>query len=137
MHHENLAGLASLTAELDIPVTGGENLYTLAQFRHTLEARAVDVLILDLFRVGGITPWRKAAALAEAHRVQISGHVAPEFHVHLLAAAPNGEILEYMPRSMAILADMPEPVDGILTAPDRPGHGLELDEAAYERCRVG
>ncbi len=130
-------GVAGLAAELDIPVTGGENLYTLTQFRQTLEARAVDIAILDLFRVGGITPWRKIAALAESHRIQISGHVAPEFHVHLLAAAPNGQILEYMPRSTAILQDMPEPVDGVLTAPDRPGHGLSLDEKAYARCRVG
>lgn len=137
VNHEDLAGLASLTAELDLAVTSGENLYTLAQFRHTLEARAVDILILDLFRVGGITPWRKAAALAEAHRVPLSGHVAPEFHLHLLAAAPHGEILEYMPRSGAILQAMPEPVNGVLTAPDGPGHGLALDEAAVERYRVG
>jgi L-alanine-DL-glutamate epimerase-like enolase superfamily enzyme len=136
VNHADVAGLASLAAELDIPVTGGENLYTLDQFRHTLEARAVDVAILDLFRVGGITPWRKIAALAESHRVQISGHVAPEFHVHLLAAAPNGKIVEYMPRSTAILQEMPEPKDGILTAPDRPGHGLALDQAAFDRCRV-
>lgn len=137
VNHENLAGLASLTAALDLAVTGGENLYTLDQFRRTLEARAVDVLILDLFRVGGITPWRKAAALAEAHRVPLSGHVAPEFHLHLLAAAPHGEILEYMPRSGAILQNMPVPEKGVLTAPDGPGHGLALDDAAVSRYRVG
>ncbi len=136
VNHADVAGLASLAAEFDIPVTGGENLYTLTQFQHTLQARAVDVAILDLFRVGGITPWRKIASLTESYRVPISGHVAPEFHVHLLAAAPNGQIVEYMPRSMAILQNMPEPVDGVLTAPDGPGHGLALDEAAYERCRV-
>jgi len=137
VNHADVAGLASLAAEFDPPVTGGEHLYALTQFRHTLEARAVDVAILDLFRVGGITPWRKIAALAESHRIPISGHVAPEFHVHLLAAAPNGHILEYMPRSTAILQEMPEPVAGVLTAPDRPGHGLTLDEKAYARCIVG
>ncbi len=137
LHHENLEGLAQLANALDLAVTGGENLYTLHQFRHTLEARAVDVLILDLFRVGGITPWRKAAALAEAHRVPLSGHVAPEFHLHLLAAVPHGEILEYMPRSGAILQEMPIPVEGVLTAPNGPGHGLVLNEAAVERYRVG
>ncbi len=137
VHHEDLAGLARLSAELEIPVTGGENLYTLAQFRRTLEARAVDFAILDLFRVGGITPWRKIAALAESHRMPISGHVVPEIHIHLLAAVPNGHIVEYMPRSTAILQDVPVPKDGILTAPDRPGHGLLLDQKAFERCRIG
>lgn len=136
LHHENLEGLSSLASALDLAVTGGENLYTLHQFRHTLEAGAVDVLILDLFRVGGITPWRKAAALAEAHRLPLSGHVAPEFHLHLLAAAPHGEILEYMPRSGAILTAMPEPVSGVLTAPDGAGHGLELNEPAVKRYKV-
>ena len=137
VHHEDLAGLARLSAELEIPVTGGENLYTLAQFRRTLEVQAVDYAILDLFRVGGITPWRKIAALAEAHRMRISGHVIPEIHIHLLAAAPNGHIVEYMPRSTAILQDMPAPEAGVLRAPDRPGHGLSLDRKAFERCRVG
>jgi len=137
VNHEDVAGLARLSAELDIPVTGGENLYTMAEFRHTLDAQAVGIAILDLFRVGGFTPWRKIAALAEAYRIPISGHVAPEFHVHLLAAAPNGHIVEYMPRSTMILQDMPVPKDGILTAADKPGHGLTLDEAAFERCKVG
>ena len=137
LHHEDVAGLASLAAELDIPVTGGENLYTLSQFRNTLEARAVDVAILDLFRVGGITPWCKIAALAQAHRVQISGHVVPEVHLHLLASAPNGHVVEYMPRSVGILQDLPEPVDGMLTAWERPGHGLSLDLKAFEKFRVG
>ena len=137
LHHENLEGLACLARVLDLSVTGGENLYTLHQFRHTLEARAVDILILDLFRVGGITPWRKAAALAETHRVPLSGHVAPEFHLHLLAAVPHGEILEYMPRSSAILKAMPKPVNGVLTAPNGPGHGLALDETAVKKYRVG
>lgn len=136
LNHADLDGLASLAAAFDIPVTGGENLYTLDQFRQTLDARAVDVAIIDLFRVGGVTPWRKIAALAEAHRVPVSGHVAPEFHLHLLASAPNATKVEYMPRSTAILKAMPTPVDSVLAAPDAPGHGLELDEAAYEKCRV-
>ena len=80
---------------------------------------------------------RKAAALAETHRVPLSGHVAPEFHLHLLAAVPHGEILEYMPRSSAILKAMPEPVNGVLTAPNGPGHGLALDETAVKKYRVG
>ena len=54
-----------------------------------------------------------------------------------MAAAPHGEILEYMPRSGAILQAMPVPVNGVLTAPDGPGHGLALDEAAVDKYRVG
>ena len=137
VHHLNLAGLADLARDLAVPVAGGEHLYHLDQFRTTLQARALDILILDLARVGGITPWRKIAALAQAHGVPVCGHVVPEVHVHLLAAVPNGHVLEYMPRSNAILHTMPTPDNGVLAAPDTPGLGLVLDEDAVQRFRVG
>ena len=68
-------------------MAAGEHLYHLDAFRALLEASAVDVLILDLARVGGVTPWRKIAALAHAHRVPVCGHVVPEIQVHLLASS--------------------------------------------------
>lgn len=136
LYHADVAGLAVLAERLDIPVTGGENLYTLAQFRQTFEARALDIAILDLFRVGGITPWRKAAALADAYNLPVCGHVVPEVHVHLLAGVSNGHMVEFMPRSTEILSNMPQPVDGVLRPADGPGHGLVLDEKAVARCRV-
>ena len=136
VHHLDLAGLAELRRELSVPVTGGEHLYHLDQFRVLLEARAVDVVILDLARVGGITPWRKIAALAQAHRVPVCGHVVPEIQVHLLAAVPNGHLVEYVPRSAAILAAMPRRERGELVAPQAPGLGIELDQDAVRRFRV-
>ena len=71
-----------------------------------LEKRALDVVILDLARVGGITPWRKMAALCQAFNVPVCGHVVPEVHVHLLASVSAGHMVEYMPRSMEILQNM-------------------------------
>jgi L-alanine-DL-glutamate epimerase-like enolase superfamily enzyme len=133
VHHLDVAGLADLRRELEIPITGGEHLYHLDAFRTLLEARAVDVVILDLARVGGITPWRKIAALAQAHRVAVCGHVVPEIQVHLLAAVPNGHLVEYVPRSAGILASMPRLENGDLVAPQSPGLGLELDESAVRR----
>jgi L-alanine-DL-glutamate epimerase-like enolase superfamily enzyme len=136
VHHDDLNGLASLTAALDIPVTGAENLYTLAEFRNTMEAKALDIAILDLARVGGVTPWRKIASLMEAYNMPVCGHVMPEVHVHLLAAVSHGHKVEYMPRSTEILQNMPVPVKGVLSVPEGPGHGLKLDEAAVKRFTV-
>lgn len=133
VHHDDLYGLALLSQSLDIPVTGGENLYTLAEFRRTMDAHALDILIIDLFRVGGITPWRKVAANAESHRLQVCGHVVPEVHVHLLAAVPNGHKVEFMPRSTPLLENMPIPEAGVLRPAQGPGHGLVLDSAAFDR----
>jgi L-alanine-DL-glutamate epimerase-like enolase superfamily enzyme len=136
VHHQDLAGLAQLAITLEVPVAGGEHLYHLEQFKALCESRAVDIAILDLARVGGITPWRKIAALAQAYRVPVCGHVVPEVHVHLLAAVPNGYMVEYMPRSSAILQTMPALQDGNLVAPQAPGLGLALDEGAVQRFRV-
>lgn len=136
IHHQDLEGLAQLSSVLEVPVAGGEHLYLLRDFRDLLQARAVDIAIVDLARIGGITPWRKVAALAQAFDTLVCGHVVPEMHVHLLAAIPNAFMVEYVPRSAAILSNMPVPENGQLIAPQGPGLGLLLDEVAVQRYQV-
>jgi L-alanine-DL-glutamate epimerase-like enolase superfamily enzyme len=136
VHHQDMAGLSHLAEILHIPVAGGEHLYNLAAFKELLHHRAVDIAIIDLARVGGITPWRRIAALALAYQVPVCGHVIPEIHVHLLSAIPNAFMVEYVPRSAPILRGMPALEDGCLVAPKAAGLGLELDEAAVRRYGV-
>ena len=136
VNHQDEASLAHIAQVLDIPVTGGEHLYGLPQFSRLLEARAVDVAIIDLGRVGGITPWLKVAGMAEAKGVPIAGHVIPEVHAHLLAAIPNGHMVEYMPRSEAIFKTHVKHEKSCLLAPTAPGIGLELDEAACAKYKM-
>jgi L-alanine-DL-glutamate epimerase-like enolase superfamily enzyme len=136
VRHQDVSGLAELREHLDVPIAAGERLYHVDAIRGLLEARAVDVLILDLARVGGVTPWRTIAALARAYHVPVCGHVVPEVHVHLLAAVPNGHLVEYVPRSAGILREMPRLERGELVASDEPGLGLSLDDAAVRRYRV-
>src|ERR1700694_756736 len=136
VHHLDVAGLRELRNQLEVPIAAGEHLYHLDAFRTTLEARAVDIIILDLARVGGITPWRKIAALAQAHRVPVCGHVVPEVQIHLLCSIPHGHLVEYVPRSAGILKAMPRLEQGDLVAPHAPGLGIELDDAAVRRHTV-
>jgi L-alanine-DL-glutamate epimerase-like enolase superfamily enzyme len=70
LHYQELDGLAHLAEVLEIPVAGGEHLYDLAS-KGLLQNRAVDIAIIDLARVGGITPWRRVATLAQAYNVQV------------------------------------------------------------------
>ena len=135
--HQNLAGLAHLTQVLDVPIAAGEHLYGLDAFQKTFDARAVNIAIIDLARVGGITPWIKVAALAEARGIPVAGHVIPEVHVHLLSAVPNGHLVEYMPRSVPIFDSSLQLEDGHLLAPQAPGLGVVVNEDACERYRVG
>jgi L-alanine-DL-glutamate epimerase-like enolase superfamily enzyme len=136
VHHLDVTTLADLRRQLEVPVAAGEHLYHLQAFRALLDARAIDVLVLDLARVGGITPWRRVAALAQAHQIPVCGHVVPEIHAHLVAAAPHGQLVEYVPRSAGILRAMPKVEQGELVVPSGPGLGLELDEEAVRRHQV-
>jgi L-alanine-DL-glutamate epimerase-like enolase superfamily enzyme len=54
-----------------------------------LEARSVDIAMIDLMRAGGITQWLKIAGMAEAFNVPVVSHVLPELHVHLIAGVPT------------------------------------------------
>ncbi|MBV9966315.1 MAG: mandelate racemase/muconate lactonizing enzyme family protein, partial [Alphaproteobacteria bacterium] len=94
---DDFAGLARVSAALATPVAGGEYVWDIAPFRHMLEARSVDIPMVDLVRVGGITQWLKVAGMAEAFNLPVVSHVFPEVHRQLVAAVPNGLTVEYMP----------------------------------------
>jgi L-alanine-DL-glutamate epimerase-like enolase superfamily enzyme len=134
--HTDVAGMARITAALDIPLATGEHLYQVSDFARLLEARAASVALIDLGRIGGVTPWRHVASLAHGFGVRVGGHVLPEIHVHLLCAAPNGYRVEYVPRSSRLLRHMPAMTDGMMVAPAGPGFGLELDHDAVTRFTV-
>lgn len=122
-------GLARIADALDTPVACGEYLYGIAPFRQMLEARSVDIVMVDILRAGGVTQWLKIAGMAEAFNVPIVSHLAPEIQVHLVAAVPNGLTVEYMPWSARLFKEVPQPKDGQLTVPQKPGFGLEFDPA--------
>jgi L-alanine-DL-glutamate epimerase-like enolase superfamily enzyme len=134
--HTDIAGMARIASALDGPVATGEHLYQLSDFARLLEARAAGIALIDLGRIGGVTPWRHVASLAQAFGVRVGGHVLPEIHVHLLTAAPNGYLVEYVPRSARLLRAMPPLTDGMMIAPSAPGFGLDLDREAVRRFTV-
>jgi len=131
--HDDYPGLARVTDALATPVAGGEYLYGPVPFRHMLEARSVDIVMIDLMRAGGITGWLKIAGMAEAFNLPVVSHLVPEIHVHLVAAIPNGLTVEYMPWTFAMFEEVPVPEKGELAVPRRPGLGLKFDEAALKR----
>jgi L-alanine-DL-glutamate epimerase-like enolase superfamily enzyme len=134
---EDYPGLARISAALDTPIVAGEYCVGLWPFRHLLEARSVDIVMIDLLRVGGITTWLKVAALAEAFNIQVVSHLLPEIHVQLVAGVPNGLTIEYRPLTSGIFVETPHLADGCIVVPDRPGLGLELDPRAVQRYQIG
>ena len=130
---DDYQGLARVAAALSTPVCGGEYLYGPAPFRQMLEARSVDIVMIDLMRAGGVTGWLKIAGMAEAFNLPVVSHLVPEIHVHLIAAIPNGLTVEYMPWTFRIFEEVPVPEKGELAVPRKPGLGLKFDEAALKR----
>lgn len=124
--HDDYSGLARVADALITPLAGGECLYGITPFRHMIEAQAVDIIMVDLIRVGGISNWMKVAAMAEAFNLPVVSHLLPEIHVHLISAIPNGLTVEYMPWSFRLFEEVPVPVNGELRVPTKPGLGLEF-----------
>ena len=131
--HDDYAGLARVADALATPIAGGEYVYGLAPFRDMLEAHSVDIVMIDVLRAGGITQWMKIAGMAEAFNVPVVNHLYPEISVHMVAAIPHGLTVEYMPWSSKLYEEVPQPVKGQLTVPDKPGLGLTFDQAALKK----
>ncbi|UXY30835.1 enolase C-terminal domain-like protein [Streptomyces sp. HUAS TT20] len=134
--------LAAIRDQVPQEVTAGEYGYTLPYFAHLLAAGAVDCLQADVTRCGGITVWLRAAALAEAHGIDISGHCAPHAHAHAAAAVPNLRHLEWFHDHVRIERTF---FDGVLSAPGgiltpgadgAPGLGLGLAPERAHPYRV-
>jgi len=127
---DDYAGLARVNAALATPVAGGEYVWGIVPFRHMIEAHSVDIVMIDLARVGGVSQWMKVAGMAEAFNLPVVSHVMPEMLVHMVAACPNGLTVEYMPWMLALYEETPLVDKGELVLPDRPGLGLKFDEKA-------
>jgi L-alanine-DL-glutamate epimerase-like enolase superfamily enzyme len=121
------ADWALVSNALDMRVAGGETLSSKYDFRRVFENKALDVLMPDLQRVGGVTEWMKVAAMAEAWDLPVASHVFHEFSAHMVAAIPNGLIVEYMPWWEFIYQEPLPLKDGCIRIPDKPGFGLELN----------
>ena len=137
---DDLVGLRLLRdrAPAGLEIAAGEYAYAAVDFRRLLDAGAVDVLQADATRCLGISGFLRAAALADAHGIDLSAHTAPSLHVHPCCALENVRHIEWFHDHVRIermLFDgFVEPVDGELR-PDlsRPGHGLHLKVADAER----
>jgi L-talarate/galactarate dehydratase len=134
---DDYRGMAEVARSLATPVASGESVYGLTPFRHMVEAGSVDIVMVDVFRAGGITGWLRIAALAQAFNLPIVSHLAPEISVHLVCAVPNGLTVEFMPWSEGLYVQTPQPLEGWLQPLDGPGLGLAFDPDTLARYGLG
>ncbi|MCG6875705.1 MAG: mandelate racemase [Betaproteobacteria bacterium] len=133
---DDYTGNASIAAALDTPVMIGESFWGVHDMAKALEAKACDYVMPDAMKIGGVSGWLRAAALAERHAMPMSSHLYPEISAHLLAVTPTAHWLEYMDWAEAFLAEPMAVQGGFAVIPDRPGTGIEWNEEAVQRYGV-
>ena len=136
IRHDDYAGAARLTRELKTPVQIGENFSEGSSMAQALAMNAAAFMMPDLERIGGVTGWQRAAALAAIHRVEMSSHLFPEVSAHLLAATPTCHWLEYVDWADKIVEEPLKIEDGFAIVPERAGNGLTWDKKAVEKYRM-
>jgi mandelate racemase len=134
--HDDYAGYARICAELRTPIQTGENLLSSFDLVEAIAADSLDYVMPDIQRIGGVTGWLRAAALAHAHGIEMSSHLFPEYSRHLLAVTPTCHWLEYVDWATPVLAEPTQVKDGNVLIPDRPGVGIVWNEEAVKRFEV-
>jgi L-alanine-DL-glutamate epimerase-like enolase superfamily enzyme len=125
---DDIEGHVRLVREGALPLAAGENLRTLTEFARLIAAGGVSFPEPDVSNCGGVPVWLKVAHLAEAHQLPVTSHGVHDLHVHLLAAVPNASYLEVHGFGLDDFIAQPLEIrDGAALAPDRPGHGVDLD----------
>jgi L-alanine-DL-glutamate epimerase-like enolase superfamily enzyme len=130
---DDLAGHVELAAHAAMPIAVGESIYSIGHIREYLERDACSIVQADCARIGGITPWLKAAHLAEAFNVAVCPHFLMELHVSLAGAVPNATWIEHIPQLDAITTSRLAIEDGYAIVPTTPGLGIDWDFAAIEQ----
>lgn len=130
---DDYAAHARIEKEGGIPIAAGENLHTLYEFRHLIDAGGVSFVEPDYTNCGGVTNWMRVAKLAYAHNLMTTSHGVHEIHLQLLAAIPNKSFVECHGFGLErYMKNPPEMIDGVMRAGELPGHGVDFDWAKLE-----
>jgi len=136
IRHDDHRGNAAIAQALDLPLQIGENFNGPQDLERALDARACDLVMPDVARIGGVSGWLQAAATAAARGVPMSSHLMPELSSHLLAATPTCHWLEYVDWVDVLVQEPLRIEGGRALVPDRPGAGMVWDEAAVRHHRL-
>ena len=133
---DDFAGCARVAREVATPIQIGENFMGPEQMAQALSAGACDYVMPDAQRIGGVTGWMRAAALAQGAGMEMSSHLFPEVSCHLLAATPTCHWLEYVDWADPILNRPLEIKNGLVIPLEEPGIGMTWNEKAVKQFAV-
>ena len=140
--YDDAALMARVRQATRIPITAGQSEITSHGVRRLLDAGAVDFVNVDVSECGGVTEWRRAAALCGAAGVPMAHHEESQISHHLLAAVAHGTYAECFadpdrdPVWQSMWANRPPIKNGVMDVAQGPGFGLILDEGLVRRYRA-
>jgi D-galactarolactone cycloisomerase len=140
--YDDAALMARVRQATRIPVTAGQSEITSHGVRRLLDAGAVDLVNVDASECGGVTEWRRAAALCAVASVQMAHHEESQISRHLLAGVPHGTYAECFadperdPVWQTMWANRAAIKNGMMEVSADPGFGLILDESLVKKYRV-
>jgi L-alanine-DL-glutamate epimerase-like enolase superfamily enzyme len=130
--YQDFSGCAEVRRALMTPIAAGETEYTRYGMRDILDAAAVDVLMPDLQRIGGLSEMRRACALAAAQDVPVSTHFFTEHSLCIAGAEPNCVSVEHIPWFAPLFNEAMVIRDGMIDIPERPGTGFSFDPESIQ-----
>jgi L-alanine-DL-glutamate epimerase-like enolase superfamily enzyme len=139
LHPDDIKAHRQLRSAVSIPIALGEHVYTTQAFRDYIDSEAVDIVQVDVCRIGGITPWMEVAALANVHNIRVCPHAGDlmQVHQHLVKAIPNSWYLEVIPSLVDNLFERPVQLKrGVCISPMAPGASTEFARKAFRKYRV-
>ena len=129
-------GHAFISRETSTPIQCGENWWGAQDMQHAIDAKASDYMMLDVMKIGGVTGWMRAAALAQTHGIMLSSHLWPEVSTHLLCVTPTAHWLEYIDWWNPILQQPLQINNGEACIEENSGSGVEWNEEAVKKYCV-
>jgi mandelate racemase len=136
VRHDDYAGCASIAAQVQTAIQIGENFDSAFSMQASLSHGASDYVMPDVQRIGGVSGWMRAAALAHSAGIEMSTHLFPEISAHLMTVTPTAHWLEYVDWAGAILQEPLQVKAGHVSASEAPGSGIAWNESAVARYLV-
>lgn len=142
---ENAEAYKAITDSTSTPICAGENHYLAHGFRRMLEIGAVDIIMPDLQKAGGLGEGQRIANLSNLYYVPFAPHMVASFlgamaSCHVCASVPNFMILEWQiyfhkdPMFKEIVTfDGPMVTNSFITLSEKPGVGVEINEEGMRK----
>jgi mandelate racemase len=129
---DDYLGHAKIAAAAGTAIQIGENMWGPSDLAKAVAANASDYIMFDVMKIGGVTGWMRAAAIAQVSGLRVSTHLFPEISAQLQCVTPGAHLLEYQDWASPILRQPLQITDGMAVIRAEPGSGVSWDEAAVK-----